>query len=164
MKSSTKKSLDLAVPFIGVAAVGYSFIGKNKDRDIKYTLFVIVLVGIALYALTSAITKYFLERSIANLPSTAKAEIISSTGIAGADYDAINDASVAIYEAFHSSWDEDEDAAIDAIKTMKDASMVKALCQVYFKKYGLSLKVDFNKYLNYFDMLRVPDYVKSSWS
>ena len=162
--SSTKKSIDIAIPFIGLAITGYSFIGKNKDRDIKYIIFVMVLVGVALYALTSSITKFFLEKNIEQLPATAKAEIVKETGIAGADYEAVNTASIAIYKAFHASWDEDEDKAIEAVSSMRDADKVRALCAVYQRKFSLSLKADFEEYLGVFDMARVPSFVKASWS
>lgn len=162
--SSTKKSIDLAVPFIGVAITGYSFIGKNKDRDIRYIIFVMVLVGVALYALTSSITKFALEKVIDALPATDKADIVKETGIAGADFEAVNTASISIYKAFHASWDEDEDKAIEAVSGMRNADMVQALCAVYQRKFSLSLKGDFEEYCNYFDLLRVPALVKASWS
>lgn len=161
--SSTKKSIDIAIPFVGLAITGYSFIGKQKDRDIKYIVFVMVLVGVALYALTSSITKYFLEKNIEQLPATDKADIIKETGIAGVDYESVNTASIAIYKAFHSSWDEDEEAAIKAIATMKDADMVKALSAVYQRKFSLSLKADYENYLGFVDMARVPSFVKAAW-
>jgi hypothetical protein len=165
-KKSTKQSIDVVVPFIGLSLAGWHFIGKAKDRDIKYIIFVMVLLGIALYGITSSVTKYFLEKAIEKLPSVVKAEIITENGVSSEEFEAANTASVSIYDAFHSSWDEDEEKAISAVKSMGSAQMVKTLSAIYQKKFGKSLKADFEEYVKDvlgIDWRAIPDYVKESW-
>lgn len=165
--AQTKKAIDIAVPAMGIGYVAWRYIGKKDDRDIKYIIFAMLLVGIALYAITSSITKIVLTTALSGLNPADQEKIILANKIDKTNYDKIETIAKTIYGAFHdSSWTEDEDKAIDAINGLNTPDEVKALCQIYSKLFGKSVKAEFDEFTMFADRWANPikSVVENYWS
>jgi len=164
--STIKRSIDIIVPAAGVGWIAWQYIGKKQDRDIRYVLFVMALVGIALYAITSSLTKIALTKALSGLKPADQETIIVKNNIDKSAYDRIEMIAKNIYGAFHdSSWTEDEDKAINALNGLSTPGEVKTLCEIYLKLYSLSVKTEFDTYVTFADLFVNPlkPVITESW-
>lgn len=79
---NSKGAIDLVVPSLGSIATAFYFITKQKDRDVKFLVLILILVFALLYAITTQVTKAILiaGEKPADVPLTGdKSSGINST-------------------------------------------------------------------------------------
>lgn len=164
--SSAKRAIDIIVPSIGLGIVGLNYIGRKGDRDIKYILFVMILVGVALYAITSQTTSFLLARALSGVKPKEQEAIMDANGVDSKQFEVLQAKAKTIYGAFHdSTWTEDEDLAINTFNECTTPQEVKTVCDIYYKLYGKSIKAEFDAYVTYMDTFANPlkNVIKENW-
>ncbi len=71
-----------------------------------------------------------------------------------------------IYSSFHSGAFEDEEKAAIYVNKCLTPFQVNLLCRIYHDKYGLSLRADFEQYVNWYDggmFTNIKSLVKTNW-
>jgi hypothetical protein len=128
------------------------------DAKYKYLIYavVIILALVVLAKVWKAFGAFITRPFNAIADSTTVNAIVSQTGTDKETAQQCLQTAATVHTAFHASWDEDEDTAINAMNDCDTAFKVKLVCSIYQQAYGISLKSDFDKYVTWTDLLVNP--------
>lgn len=164
LSSENKASLDLLIPTSLASYVAIQQYKMNpKDyRTLGITSLIVFVMG---YIITSQITKSIVNNTADSTSASDKTDIMTRYGLTSSDFTRIESIASDVHSAFHSSsWSEDETRAIEAIKKCGTVEQVKAVCEVYSRNYGKSLKSDFVSYVHITDgYYSIPSFIRENW-
>ncbi len=147
MTEASKKNLDVLLPLLLATAVGYWYIKKNGAKRWQPVAFLALSVFVVSYLIVSRVTRMLADSRLLAISRDQQADTMVKLGVSAQEYARATQIAERIYKAFHGSWDEDENAAIDAINSAGSVPVLKVVSQLYMTRYGLDLAAEFNEYV-----------------